>query len=264
MRIVAFVEGSDESALRGGVKPYLAQLWQDLFVERLGLRKIERVVAISKKHLVALDPKMPKMSGAGEALDELMARCLRQSEFDAAIVAWDLLPQWNPDATCCRWIETKSIYKFIAERRKLPDCWIEQASARYAELDGRTLPSLRRSPPVVEKGAILPLCMETMFESFIVSFPKVIRKALGAESKKAVSFPNLGADARRAADELQAALRAANRLEPRPGIVRKIRGDMRTAKNAWNYYFVGSILDEHGAADHPLLNRLRELLVLDE
>lgn len=66
-----FVEGSEGLAARRG--PLLQAMW-DRLAKGLGIHGFSTIVPISKKHLVAMDPAKPRMSGAG-GLDQLMARC---------------------------------------------------------------------------------------------------------------------------------------------------------------------------------------------
>lgn len=98
LRVALFVEGSENRAIRRG--PLLVKMWTQL-ADALGIEGFSRVEPISKKHLVAMDPGLPTMSGAGEALDQLMARCLEREPFDAAVVAWDLVPPKDADAGFC-------------------------------------------------------------------------------------------------------------------------------------------------------------------
>src|SRR3989442_108223 len=102
-RIVLFVEGSSAPARRG--RDPLATIWQDLLVNFLGLLSFERVVPISKTNLVAMNPDTPR-SGRAVPLDELIARELEREAFEVAVVAWDLVPAWNPESELCRWTET--------------------------------------------------------------------------------------------------------------------------------------------------------------
>jgi hypothetical protein len=47
---------------------------------------LDPIVPINKKHLVAMDPRKPRMSGGGEALDQLIMRMMQRTPFDAAVV----------------------------------------------------------------------------------------------------------------------------------------------------------------------------------
>src|SRR5437588_10932540 len=104
LRVALFVEGSVVRPARGSAP--LEAIWRDCLGRALSLRRLDPVVAINKKHLVAMDPGKPRMSGGGEALDQLMVRMMNREPFDAAVVAWDLVPAWNPEGAFCRWDET--------------------------------------------------------------------------------------------------------------------------------------------------------------
>src|SRR5690606_920875 len=94
MKVALFVEGG-AAPVQNRRDPPLQKIWDQL-TRVLQCEAIALLVPISKKNLVAMDPAEPKSSGAGEALDQLMARHLDQTPFDAAIVAWDLVPAWDP------------------------------------------------------------------------------------------------------------------------------------------------------------------------
>ena len=70
-----------------------------------------------------MDPSNPKMSGAAEPLDQLIARHIRSNGIDAAVVAWDLVPAWSPSAATCRWEETLDFYRMLAQSADLPSSW---------------------------------------------------------------------------------------------------------------------------------------------
>src|SRR4030042_1832235 len=95
LRIALFVEGS-ESPPQPGIASGLNRIWNEILASKLDLHPFDPIVPISKKHLVAMDPATPSMSGAGERLDQLMVRMLERNTFDAAVVAWDLAQSWNP------------------------------------------------------------------------------------------------------------------------------------------------------------------------
>lgn len=102
LRVALFVEGSeDPSSARG--RQHLADIWNKGLGKALGLPPFDPVEPISKLHLLAMDPRNPPMSGTQEPLDQLVARKLRRDPFDAAVVAWDLIPAWDPERSACRW-----------------------------------------------------------------------------------------------------------------------------------------------------------------
>ena len=166
IRIALFVEGSATPPPVRGSSP-LTQIWNEHLCGALGIRAFDEIVPISKKHLVAMDPNQPKMSGASEPLDELIARKLKTIQFDAVVVAWDLVPAWNPDDEFCRWQETLDLYRFLAESPSidLPIIWKQRAAERFDELRSRSAPGNRHRRLPLKPGAILAHCMEPMFET---------------------------------------------------------------------------------------------------
>lgn len=123
------------------------------------------------------------MSGAGERLDQLVARVLARTAFDVAVVAWDLEPAWNPREEFCRWIETVDLYRFLSESGELPEIWREKAGQRFRELSGRGTPGARSHPLRLEIGMVLPVCMEPAFESLLVQDESAVKRALGLRAE---------------------------------------------------------------------------------
>jgi hypothetical protein len=246
----------------------LEAIWRDCLGEALQIRRFNLIVPISKKHLVAMDSRKPRMSGGGEALDQLMVRTLKRTPFDAAVVAWDLVPAWNPEGRFCRWDETLDLYRFLAASATLPALWKEQAARRYSELRGRSVPSERTGPPQLEKGMVLPVCMEPMFEGLLVEDEGAVRRALGVKKKAPKGWPVSGwgdPQLRRPdAAILGPAIRSLFGVRPRPAVLRKIHGDMITHKNEWGELLLREMLaDERARAvllSHPIAVRLKELL----
>jgi hypothetical protein len=112
LRIALFVEGSLAPPPPRGQQRPLDRIWNEDLRRALDLRPFTLIEPISKRHLVAMDPGNPPMSGAGEPLDALMARKLQGNAFDVAVIAWDLVPAWNPEGAYCRWQETLDLYRF--------------------------------------------------------------------------------------------------------------------------------------------------------
>ncbi len=265
-RIALFVEGSlSPPPPRGQDRP-LDRIWNETLREALDLRRFELIVPISKKHLVAMDPRNPPMSGASEPLDALIARMLRKDSFDIALVAWDLVPAWNPEGDFCRWEETLNLYRFLAHSQELPQLWKEQAARRYDSLARRPSPRQRPSPPPLEPGMVLPVCMEPMFESLLVQDESALKRALGL-SGRVQGWPaqSWGIASRYPDRELLApAIGCLKSMRPRPSVLRKVRGDMRTNKDGWGEYLLRQILGNGEARqivlNHPVSKRLRELI----
>jgi hypothetical protein len=266
LSVALFVEGSHATPPARGLPP-LESIWGHLR-DALGLVSFSRIIPISKKHLVAMDPDQPRMSGAGEALDQLMARVLEQHPFQAAVVAWDLVPAWNPEGEFCRWDETLRLYRFLAQSARLPALWQHKARTRHVELSQRAHPGARTAPPALEEGAVLTVCMEPMFESLLVQKESAVRRALGVGNQPIRGWPRQGwGDAsvtRPDADVLAPAINALLAVRPRLDAVKRVRGNMRTRKNEWGELLLRRLLDDHeGRASimqHPLSRRLVELL----
>lgn len=267
LRFALFVEGSLSPPTKRG-KDSLGVIWNERLGRSLGLPPFDPIVPISKTHLVAMDPRNPPMSGAGERLDQLMARVLARNPFDVAVVAWDLVPAWNPQGTFCRWIETVDLYRFLSASRDLPDLWREKARKRFEDLSGRTVPGARKRPPFLEPGMVLPVCMEPLFEGMLVQDEGAVKRALGVK-KEPKGWPKAGwSDLRERRPDLNVlapAITSMRRLRPTPDILRKIRGDMRTHKNEWGEFLLRELLADnqarHLVLSHSISRRLAELLV---
>jgi hypothetical protein len=268
LRIALFVEGSESPSVRRG-RQVLESLWNHGLGQALRLPAFDPVVPISKTHLVAMDPGNPPMSGAGERLDQLIARVLARKPFDIAVVAWDLVPAWNPAGEFCRWIETVDLYRFLAASDDLPEPWRDKARRRFEELSHRRVPGDRRRPPVLEPGTVLPVCMEPVFEGILVQDERALRRALDLEGETVRGWPRQGwgdpQDRRPDLNLLTPAIQALRAHQPRRSVLRRIHGDMRTAKSEWAEYLLRKLLeDENGRTlvlNHPLSKRLAELLV---
>lgn len=266
IRIALFVEGSASPPTRDG-RQSLEVLWNDRLCQDLGLRRFDLVVPIYKTHLVAMDPSNPPMSGAGERLDQLMVRVLERNPFDAAVVAWDLVPAWHPEEEYCRWLETLNLYRFLSLSDCLPQVWRDQARTRFEELSARPTPSSRSRPPRLQAGMILPICMEPVFESLLVQDEGGIKRALGI-TQEPRGWPRQGwRDPRERRPDLNVlapAIRSAMSIRPPLAVMRAVRGDMRTQKTQWGELLLRNLLDDDRSRDrvleHPILRRLSELL----
>lgn len=267
LRVALFVEGSTVPLPKHKQQP-LEGIWNGCLADALGFDRFDPIVPISKKHLVAMDPRNPPMSGAGEALDALMKRILDRQTYDVAVVAWDLIPAWNPRESYCRWEETLSLYRFLAGSRILPDFWKERAAKRYDELCSRDVPNERRRPPILQPGIVLPVCMEPMFESLLVQDEAAVRRALGIQGRNVGGWPGRGwgDPQERRPDEniLAPAIRAVSRLRPNPQVCRIVGGDLKTKKDEWGELLLRKLLkDGHVRSQilaHPIPRRLAELL----
>ncbi len=276
LRIALFVEGSISPPQARG-DPALNRIWNEVLRSELNLHPFDSIIPISKKHLVAMDPRSPCMSGSQEPLDYLIARKLeiagrlKQAPFDVAIVAWDLVPAWNPEGEYCRWTETLDLYRFLADSQALPDVWKNQAHRRWQELEARRQPSDGVDLPPLEQGMVLAVCMEPMFESLLVQDEGAVKRALQvSETPRCWPRQGWGNPHERHPDTriLVPAIAAIQSIKPRLRCVKHIRGDMRTNKDGWGEYILRQLfLDpkvRNRIRQHPLPARLVELLSRSE
>lgn len=268
LRVALFVEGSSAPPPPRGLAP-LDRIWNEHLAGELGFEPFTPIVPISKKHLVAMDPDAPPMSGAGEPLDLLMARWLERAPFDAAVVAWDLVPAWNPAEDFCRWQETLDLYRYLADSSALPVPWTTAARQRHVELSSRPAPDARAGPRRLRRNEVLALCMEPMFEGLLVRGEQAVRRALNLEghpSPRGWPRASWGPPPPRHPDStlLAPAIRSLRTLRPRPALTRRVVGDFRTNKDGWGEYLLRRLLaDDEARCDvmaHPLCVRLREWL----
>jgi hypothetical protein len=215
-----------------------------------------------------MNPDLPRPVGAGESFDRMLVRKLKQDSFDAAVVAWDLVPPWHADGEYCRWKETVDFYRFLGQSTVLPNVWRERARARFSELEHRAQPGIRSGPPLVERGTILPVCMEPMFESLLVQDERCVKKALNVKQTPA-GWPTSGwgdPNERQPDQRLLArAILSIKSIRPQPSYVKQIRGDMRTNKDGWDEYILRRLLMHEDCRtkieNHPISIRLKGLLI---
>jgi hypothetical protein len=265
LRIALFVEGSEAPPPARGYRP-LEQIWNECLGSALGLPRLEPIVPISKKHLVAMDSRQPRMSGSSEPLDQLLVRMLGRHPFDAAIVAWDLVPPLrSEERDFCRWNETLDLYRFLSAS-SLPDPWKAQAAKRLDELSRRAIPGQRAAPPKLEPGMVLALCMEPMFEGLLVSDESAVRRALELDEKPR-EWPKggWGDERERAPDKrvLAPAINSLRKIRPKPLAVKLVPGNLRTNKDGWEEFLLRRLLEDDRARpqilSHPISRRLAEL-----
>jgi len=247
----------------------LSTIWQSHLVNSLGLIDIDRIVGINKKNLVAMEQanvKRKQLSGAGMlGLDQRIARELQRQPFEVAVIAWDLMPPWEPSAPMCRWEETLSLYRGLSESQVLPDApWRRWAGNRYRELLARNRGRRDRNPPRLEDGAVLALCMEPVFESLLIVCEQVIRRILGVKDGGRVKWPTWKDHLERPEELLQLAINAARQVVPKPIAMSRVRGDMRTAKHEWGEYLLRGMIEDPQCLEefrqHPTATRLVRLL----
>lgn len=267
LRLALFVEGSTISSPNNASRQ-LHIIFNDRLSRVLGIRAFDRIIPISKKHIVAMDPRNPPMSGAGERLDQLMIRIMKDFPYDCAIVSWDLIPPWNPEANTCRWTETVDFYRYLSESKHLPLEWRREAGKRYDDLRLRLNPGDRTAPYIIGKSRVVAICMDPMFDILLTQDESVIRESLNVRGRRVPQWPTIGwgnpAERNPDNDLLAPAVAAAGALNPRPSIFRRIRGDYRTRKEEWADYFLGRILANRGCREkiisHGICRRMAETL----
>lgn len=264
LRIALFVEGSGSSVPSKQEHGALARIWSEILPTALGCVSRPRIVPMSKRSLVALDRSNPPLTGT-LPLDLLFMQELAKQPFDAAIVAWDLQPPWDPQAARCRWRETLDLYRLLGHSPTLADPWRARSQARYEALTARTTPATRTRPHQLKRGEIGVLCMEPMFEALLVDEPG-IRAALGLKRSPA-DWPTAWKRTNvRDPDHslLGPAIGAAKRSQTSGPILKRISGDMFTRKNEWDAYFLESLLANEATRARllrrPLVRRLQEIL----
>ena len=264
LRIALFVEGAATPPPVRGPTP-LTQIWNTHLCGALGIRAFDEIVPISKKHLVAMDPTQPKMSGASEPLDELIARKLKSIQFDAVVVAWDLVPAWNPDDEYCRWQETLDLYRFLAASQSvdLPLIWKQRATERFDELQSQTAPGNRRRRLTLNRGAVVAVCMEPMFETILVQNEQAAREAFGLRripKDWPVAAWRAPEDRRPDTNILVPTINAVRNVRPRPKCVKQVPGDFRTNKDGWGEYLLKRLLADPKAKSQILSTNMIERL----
>jgi hypothetical protein len=175
VRVALFVEGSSDVGIRR-TRSWLEQIWNGQLVAVAGRAPFSLVAPISKKDIVAMTQE-PRPTGS-EPLDMKLARLGAGTVFDAAVVAWDLHPRWNPAGSYCRWDETVQLLDCLAASSALPGNWQSRCAERAREYRARTLPSDRLGPPSIEHGVVLPCCMDPEFESLLAADEAGVLRAL--------------------------------------------------------------------------------------
>jgi hypothetical protein len=258
-----FVEGTRQPPGSRRRDP-LTSIWQDILPAAVSLVPVDRVVPISKRDIAAMNPALPR-SGSAIPLDEIMALELSRNRFDVAVIAWDLVPAWDPSVSPCRYGECKEMYRWLSSSRALPELWRARAQARWSELESRSSPDARRGVQGLRNGEVMTVCMTPTFEDLLLVCERAIRRALQVEGIALAEWPPWNRSTNSPETRvLQRTILAMRGVRPRIQIGRQIYGDMRTAKNEWGEHFLRHILNDQNCIaafrDHPLVGRLAELL----
>ncbi|HPH25931.1 MAG TPA: hypothetical protein PLA87_03705 [Pseudomonadota bacterium] len=257
MRRILLVEGSD-SRPPGAEESVLSKLWGTI-CESLGVPRFDRVLPIHKGFIENLT------EGYG-ALDEEIVRFGLSQPEDALVVVWDARPPWvGVTKKPCQWAETLGLYQHLDDRQRLPEVFRAHVRGRRDDLEGRSQPKSKQSPPVrLVPGSLYAVCIDPMFEDLFCD-EDVVRKALGLANQ------NAGRDWPRkwqkhnqleAKALLDKAITAARKHRPQPDIVRQIRLSYTTNQESWAAHFIRYFAqhapDKFG--EHPVVKRLRTLL----
>ena len=261
LRIVLFVEGSPTRHPR--LADLFENIWRTPIVEMLQLPHFDRIVTIDKRMIAAMDPAT-KISGRAVPLPDKLAAELERSAFDVAVIAWDLLPPWEPEQVTCRWNETLNLYKGFSASQSLPEPWRTRAAARLKELNARRVPSDRLRKQSLTKCEILAVCMEPTFESLLTHCEKTIRNIFGITDARAIGWPNWNDPNVNPTELLGLSIEAARKIHPQPVVFRHIRGDMKTAKNEWGECLLRQMIRDEQCFEklkrHPTSLRFTEIL----
>ena len=271
LRVALFVEGSDEGTFGRRLQQHnpLITLWQQIAAELCQVPHFTRVIPISKRTLTALsrnlNASLPAMSGAGEGLDQRLARELKHESFDAAVVIFDLQPPWNPKASVCQRRELCTLYRGLAVSKEpgLAQSWKDEAQYRLDELEKKH----QRHVPYLRRHVVLAVCIDPCFEHLLTQNERIIKRALGVENQRVEDWPRWNSpEANRKPDKLLGeAIRASRRCRPEPPVLKQIYGDMKVNKNEWGLRFLQELVADPQAAGelrkHPVVDRMQQLLL---
>lgn len=269
MRIALFVEGAP-GAFNSRTASDIERLWNDRIRPLFGYERFTSVIPISKKHLVSMDPVLPKMSGASEPLDHLIARELRKRPFDAALILWDLVPAWNPSGVMCRWNETLDLYRGLSMSDVLPVEWREAAAQRLDGLASRSRPSDRSRTPALLDERIVGVCMEPTFEALLCCNERALRRALGLDGQSLPNWPSWSPPRALPSDQrislAIAAAVAAYRIKGkrrRPPWLGQVPSTYAQGKDAWSSFLLGRLFEDEqfliSMQETQFIQRLAEL-----
>jgi hypothetical protein len=265
VKIALFVEGS-RTPLPARMKDPLDRIWQEHLPDLLGHQSFAKVVGITKVNLVQLDPRRPKASGNGEALDELIERHLKlDPSIEAAVVAWDLEPPLI-EGDACRRRETVAVMRALGASRCLREPWRARAAAwaqRYAAGGPQGAPAATAPLTPCE---IRPLCISPEFEALFLD-QRRMREALNVTRRQVRGWPKNGWDpgaTRRPKQTVSEAVESVRRLSPPPDGLPPIRSPMVDSPNEWGEWLLRRMLQSpegqaHVRAD-PMSRRLVDLV----
>lgn len=207
-----------------------------------------------------MDESLPKSPGA-IPLDLRMKSAGVGSDFDAAVVAWDLYPEWDDIGAFCRWEETLRLMRLLARSTFLPEDWRLAAERKHFEYSSRTTPGARRSPLGLGEKSVFLVCMEPEFEDLLTANETGVKRVLEIQSRPKDWPRGWGGGTRAPSRDVMQ--RVIGMIPPRSGPRRTIKGGWRQSKNEWAEYIVRRMAeherDRERLRTHPLVRRLAEM-----
>lgn len=260
MRLAYVVEGSQVFDHRG--RELLNVLWREEIAAKVGHLSPQIVLGINKGSIASMrlaQTALKRTTSIAEPLDLILERFRVNHNIDCFVVVWDLLPPWDRDAGLCRWTETLGFYEGLSLSGSLDGAFRECAGRRYLEMRGRQEPGLRGSIPRLERGAIIAVCVEPLFESVFMD-QGAMKACLGLRNIRVKGWPRgWSQDNRNACGVIADAVDAARETRPRDAVYRKIRDGYETLKTEWGIHFLKSGCFDQTLGAHQLGRRLGEL-----
>jgi hypothetical protein len=235
LSVTLFVEGSSQDSSRD-IEDKVAELWRVRLPTLMKCPSPDRVVGISKGHLQAMQRPWRDgeevTSSVRIPLDEFIEIERGQHPFDAALVAWDLVPPWDRERRPERCLEVRDFYRCLSESQHLPQQFRDMAAGRMAEIQAQP-PGVC---PKLKQGMIAAICMVPEFEA-VLADEQAVREALDVRGKDIPRWPNWDPDDPK--ETLDKAIRAARRFRPQPKPTKQVPGNMETRPNDWHLFFSG-------------------------
>lgn len=245
-----FAEGSHTSDLRG--RDPFSDLWHELCAKTAGTAPSRvQIYGFSKGQITLLGKPL---DASLEPLDIFINRMHARDGFDNAVIAFDRKPPNELIPGGCLRHEVNFILERFAARPHLPAPFRAEVDRLLAHY--RDMPRQPRGPGRPPRGPLDFLYMNPMFEALLVSDEATIRRALGVvrRPKGWPSFDHRSSEPGRAV--LQPAIQFAAR-----SVRRKVRGDMESNKHGWALHFVREMKVNDTMYTHPIIDRLKTLLV---
>src|SRR5271157_4965080 len=106
--------------------------------------------------------------------------------------------------------------------------------------------------------------MVPTFESLLIVCEQTIRRTLGVKDRGHGKWPKWNEHHQRPEELLQLAINVAREVHHKPRAIKRVRGDMKTAKHEWGEYFLRHMTQDPQCLEevrrHPTAERLVELL----